>query len=63
MHCQSRLSQQLLDQAADYLLALKGNQESLNDDVLLFLDDSATDVAQVSQSNRGTGVWKPGRTA
>ena len=29
------------------------NQESLNDDVRLFLDDPATDVAQASQTNRG----------
>ena len=46
---------QVLDQGADYVLALKGNQESLNDDVRLFLDDSATDLAQASQTNKGHG--------
>ena len=36
MHCQRRLrrlSRQVLDQGAGYVLSLKGNQESLNDDV------------------------------
>ena len=37
------------------MLALKRNQESLNDDVRLFLDDSATAVAQASQTNKGHG--------
>ena len=55
MHCQRRLSQQALDQGADYVLALKGNQGSLNDDVRLFLDDSATAVAEASQTNKGHG--------
>ena len=55
MHCQRRLSQQVLDQGADYVLALKGNQGSLNDDVRLFLDDSATAVAEASQTNKGHG--------
>ena len=55
MHCQRRLSQQVLEQGTDYVLALKGNQGSLKDDVRLFLNDSATDVAQASQTNQGHG--------
>ena len=55
MHCQRQLSQQLLDQRADYVLALKGNQECLNDDVRLFLDDPATPVVQATQTNKGHG--------
>ena len=55
MHCQRQLSQQVLDQGADYVLALKGNQESLNEDVRLFLDDPATPVAQATQTNKGHG--------
>ena len=53
MHCQRQLSQQVMDQGADYVLALKGNQESLNEHVRLFLDDPATPLAQASQTNRG----------
>ena len=55
MHCQRQLSQQVLDQGSDYVLALKGNQESLNEDVRLFLDDPDTPVAQATQTNKGHG--------
>ena len=55
MHCQRQLSQQVLDQGADYVLALKGNQESLNEDVRLFLDDPNTPVAQATQTSKGHG--------
>ena len=55
MHCQRQLSQQVLEQGADYVLALKGNQESLNDDVRLFLDDPAMPVAQRTETNKGHG--------
>ena len=55
MHCQRQLSRQVLDQGGDYVLALKGNQESLNDDVGLFLDGPATPVAQAARPTRGTG--------
>ena len=63
MHCQKQLSQQVVDHGADYVLALKGNQESLNDDVRLFLDDPATVVAQATHpwaTSRRTlyaGAW------
>ena len=55
MHCQRQLSQQILEQGADYVLALKGNQESLNDDVRLFLDDPATPQVHATQTNKGHG--------
>ena len=53
MHCQRQQSQQVLEQRTDYVLALKGNQESLHDDVRLFLEDPATPVAKDSQINKG----------
>src|SRR4051794_3282420 len=34
--CQRTIAQQIVDQKADYVLALKGNQTALNDDVRLF---------------------------
>lgn len=34
--CQRAIAQQIIDQKADYVLALKGNQTALNDDVRLF---------------------------
>ena len=54
MHCQRQVAQQVIDQSADYVLALKANQETLNDDVRLFLDDLATPVAEDSQTSKGT---------
>jgi predicted transposase YbfD/YdcC len=38
MGCQKSIAKQIINQNGDYILALKGNQESLNDDVRLFLD-------------------------
>ena len=37
------------------MLALKGNHESLNDDVRLFLDGLATPQVQATQTNKGHG--------
>jgi len=36
MGCQRAIAQQIIDQKADYVLALKGNQTALHDDVRLF---------------------------
>lgn len=40
MGCQKQIARQIVDQGADYLLALKGNQGSLHDDVRLFYQDA-----------------------
>jgi hypothetical protein len=55
MHCQRQVAQQATDQSADYVLALKANQGTLNGDVRLFLDDPATPVARSAQTNKGHG--------
>ena len=55
MHCQRQLSQQVVEQGGDYVLALKGNQGTLSDDVRLFLDDPATPLLQATQTNKGHG--------
>ena len=39
LNCQRAIAQQIVDQGGDYALALKGNQGTLHDDVVLFLDD------------------------
>ena len=36
MGCQREIAQKIIDKKADYLLALKGNQGTLRDDVELF---------------------------
>ena len=55
MHCQRQVSQQVIEQSADYVLALKGNQETLHNDVQFFLDDPATPVVQATETNGGHG--------
>jgi predicted transposase YbfD/YdcC len=45
LNCQRTIAQQVIDQKGDYVLALKGNQASLHDDVRRFLDDPASEVA------------------
>jgi predicted transposase YbfD/YdcC len=39
LNCQRAIAAQVVDQGGDYVLALKGNQGRLHDDVRLFLDD------------------------
>ena len=39
MGCQRRICRQIIDQQADYVIGLKGNQGSLRDDVELFPDE------------------------
>ena len=41
LNCQRAIAQQIVDQQGDYALALKGNQGTLHDDVILLLDDPA----------------------
>ncbi|MGH9626315.1 MAG: ISAs1 family transposase [Bryobacteraceae bacterium] len=40
LNCQRAIAGQIVDQKGDYALALKGNQGTLHDDVVLLLDDS-----------------------
>src|SRR4051812_14889072 len=42
LNCQRDIARQIVDQDGDYVLALKGNQGTLHDDVRLFLDDPET---------------------
>ena len=39
LNCQRDIAQQIVAQGGDYVLALKGNQGTLHDDVVRFLDD------------------------
>jgi hypothetical protein len=41
LNCQRAIAQ-IVDQGGDYALALKGNQGTLHDDVVLYLDDPAS---------------------
>jgi hypothetical protein len=39
LNCQRDIAQQIVAQGGDYVLALKGDQGTLHDDVIRFLDD------------------------
>ena len=42
LNCQRAIARQIIDQGGDYALALKGNQGTLHEDVVLLLDDPET---------------------
>jgi predicted transposase YbfD/YdcC len=44
LNCQRDIAQQVIDQNGSYVMALKGNQGTLHDDVRRFLDDPASEV-------------------
>ena len=50
LNCQRAIAQQIVDQGADYVLALKGNQGTLHDDVSLYLDDPVHEATPVARS-------------
>ena len=53
LNCQRAIAQQIIDQGGDYVLALKGNQSTLHDDVSLFLDDPACKATATDQTVDG----------
>ena len=58
MGCQREIAQTIIDKKADYILALKGNQGTLQDDVKLFVDEQKTvdfKDAKVSRDNTVDG--------
>lgn len=58
MGCQRQIAQQILDQGGDYVLALKGNQETLHEEVqhsfALAQQDRGAGVREFR-----TGIWSP----
>jgi predicted transposase YbfD/YdcC len=43
MGCQKAIAEQVVDQGADYVLALKGNQETLHQAVIAYIDEQCQD--------------------
>lgn len=56
MGCQRTIAQQIIDQKADYVLALKGNQNTLHSDVMLFVDEQKARSFADSKSSRHESV-------
>jgi predicted transposase YbfD/YdcC len=55
LNCQRAIARQVVDQGGDYVLALKGNQGTLHDDVRTFLDDPLTTVHGAGSVDGGHG--------
>ena len=65
MGCQRDISQTIIDKKADYILALKGNQGTLKDDVKLFVGRflSRTPRSAATRPSMAiTAGLKPGRS-
>ena len=68
MGCQRDIAQEILDKKADYVLALKGNQGTLREDVEVFAAEQKangfkdTKVSRHETSMATTAVSKPGPT-
>jgi predicted transposase YbfD/YdcC len=50
LNCHRAIAQKIVDQGGDYVLALKGNQGTLHDDVSTFLDDPAREATASAQT-------------
>ena len=50
MGCQREIAQKIIDKKADYILALKGNQGTLRDDVELFVDEQKDRISRTPRS-------------
>ena len=62
MGCQKEIARQITEQGGDYVLALKGNQGSLFEDVRLFLDDAESrDFRDVAHQRHRTFDAEHGR--
>ncbi len=55
MGCQKKIAREIIESDADYVLALKGNQETVHQEVKTFLDDALAE----KQKNRPQGVKTP----
>ena len=59
MGCQRDIAQKIVDKKADYVLALKGNQGSLREDVELFVaEQKATGFKDTKISRDRDGRWR-----
>jgi predicted transposase YbfD/YdcC len=63
LNCQRAIAQQIVDQGGDYVLALKGNQGTLYEDVSLYLDDPACQESGTARTVDGDNGRIETRTA
>jgi predicted transposase YbfD/YdcC len=55
MSCQTAIVEKITEKEADYVIGLKGNQETLNDDVALYFNDFAGEAEQTSTLEKDHG--------
>jgi predicted transposase YbfD/YdcC len=63
LNCQREIARQVVERGGDYVLALKGNQGTLHDDVRTFLDDPLTTVHSAGSVDGGHGRIEERRAA
>jgi predicted transposase YbfD/YdcC len=63
LNCQRAIARQVVERGGDYVLALKGNQGTLHDDVRTFLDDPLTTVHGAGSVDGGHGRIEERRAA
>lgn len=54
MGCQKKIAQQIIDSGADYVLALKGNHETVHEEVKTYLDDAICQQAADKSTRRSS---------
>jgi predicted transposase YbfD/YdcC len=61
LNCQKEIADQIIEQGGDYVLAVKGNQPSLHEDVRLFFEDSLSEGFEVAHRSCESDDWGHGR--
>ena len=56
MGCQKKIAQEIVESDADYVLALKGNQETVHEEVKAYLDDLIARQAHLPRQGMAKGV-------
>ena len=65
MGCQREIAAQIVEQQADHVLGLKGNQGTLHDDVAMLFDERKAGFDQIEVTvhescEKGHGRWRSG---
>ncbi|MCK9218193.1 MAG: ISAs1 family transposase [Firmicutes bacterium] len=52
MGCQTKIVEKILKKKADYVISLKGNQETLHNEVIAYYEDLKEDIADIEQGKK-----------
>ena len=62
LNCQKDIASQIVKQGGDYVLALKGNQQTLHEDVKLLFEDSLVEGFDIPHNSTQSNDWGHGRS-